>query len=116
VKRGQMLKLDQKTVVGLLEWAGLAVPNAPLKQLSQREKDKASSVFMPKVRKQRPSVLDRVPRAEGEPYAHKPAAPRKATDSKKPGPKKSANRRVRQTSDLNPPAMQKKSDRNRGRG
>ncbi|PPC94999.1 MAG: 23S rRNA pseudouridylate synthase B [Methylotenera sp.] len=116
VKRGQMLKLDQKTVVGLLEWAGLAVPNAPLKQLSQREKDKASAVFMPKVRKQRPSVLDRVPRAEGEPYAHKPAAPRKGPDSKKPGPKKSVNRRVRQTSDLNPPAMQKKSDRNRGRG
>jgi 23S rRNA pseudouridine2605 synthase len=61
-------------------------------------------------------VLDRVPRAEGEPYAHKPAAPRKGADSKKPGPKKSANRRVRQTSDLSPPAMQKKSDRNRGRG
>lgn len=120
VKRGQMLKLDQKTVVGLLEWAGLTVPSAPLKQLSQREKDKASAVFMPKVRKQRPSVLDRVPRAEGEPYAHRPAAPRsvdpRGSTGKKPGPKKSANRRVRQTSDLNPPAMQKKSDRNRGRG
>ena len=40
VKRGTMLKLEQKEVVGLLEWAGLPVPSAPLKQLSQREKDK----------------------------------------------------------------------------
>jgi 23S rRNA pseudouridine2605 synthase len=116
VKRGQMLKLDQKTVVGLLEWAGLEVPKTPLKQLSQREKDKASAVFMPKVRKQRPSVLDRVPRTDAEPYAHKPAAPRKGPDTKKSVSRKPVNRRIRQTSDLNAPAMQKKSDRNRGRG
>ena len=66
VKRGQMLKLEQKEVVGLLEWAGLAVPNAPLRQLTQREKLKATTVFMPKVRKQRGSILDRAPRQEGE--------------------------------------------------
>ena len=62
VKRGTMLKLEQKEVVGLLEWAGLPVPSAPLKQLSQREKDKATAVFVPKVRKQRISALDRPPR------------------------------------------------------
>jgi 23S rRNA pseudouridine2605 synthase len=71
---------------------------------------------MPKVRKQRPSVLDRVPRTDDEPYAHKPAAPRKGPDTKKSVSKKPVNRRIRQTSDLNAPAMQKKSDRNRGRG
>jgi len=36
--------------------------------------------------------------------------------SKKSVPRKPANRRVRQTSDLHAPQMQKKSDRNRGRG
>ena len=42
-----MLKLEQKQVVDLLEWAGLEVPKAPLRQLNQREKDKATTVFMP---------------------------------------------------------------------
>lgn len=120
VKRGQMLKLEQKEVVGLLEWAELAVPNAPLKQLSQREKDKSTTVFTPKVRKQRVSALDRPPRdaaTEGEarPYRGKTGAARNSL-AKKPAPRKPANRRVRQTSDLSAPQMQKKSDRNRGRG
>ena len=125
VKRGQMLKLEQKQVVDLLEWAGLEVPKAPLRQLTQREKDKATTVFMPKVRKQRTSILDRVPREAGDgdskPYRSKDGArgtASKGPATKKPGPKKSANRRVRQTSDLpaQAPKMQKKSDRNRGRG
>ena len=119
VKRGQMLKLEQKEVVGLLEWADLPVPSAPLRQLTQREKLKATTVFMPKVRKQRVSALDRPPRdsAEGEvrPYRGKADATRKEAP-KKPAPRKNENRRVRQTSDLNAPQMQKKSDRNRGRG
>lgn len=120
VKRGQMLKLEQKEVVGLLEWAELAVPSAPLKQLSQREKDKSTAVFTPKVRKQRVSALDRPPRdaaTEGEarPYRGKTDAARNSL-AKKPAPRKPANRRVRQTSDLDAPQMQKKSDRNRGRG
>jgi len=118
VKRGQMLKLEQKEVVGLLEWAGLAVPSAPLRQLTQREKLKATTVFMPKVRKQRGSILDKMPRVEGdgEPYGKRPAKPSNNPNAKKSVPGKPANRRVRQTSDLNAPAMQKKSDRNRGRG
>ncbi|HNU65537.1 MAG TPA: pseudouridine synthase [Methylotenera sp.] len=120
VKRGTMLKLEQKEVVGLLEWAGLPVPNAPLRQLTQREKDKATSVFVPKVRKQRVSALDRPPREVGERTSYRGNnAPNSAT--KKPAlnsnkPKRPANRRVRQGSDLNAPTMQKKSDRNRGRG
>ncbi|MSP87007.1 MAG: pseudouridine synthase [Methylotenera sp.] len=118
VKRGTMLKLEQKEVVGLLEWADLPVPSAPLRQLTQREKLKATTVFMPKVRRQRISALDRPPRAaaEGEarPYRGKTDAARKEV-AKKPAPRKNENRRVRQSSDLTAPAMQKKSDRNRGR-
>jgi 23S rRNA pseudouridine2605 synthase len=124
VKRGQMLKLEQKEVVGLLEWADLAVPSAPLKQLTQREKDKSTAVFTPKIRKQRVSALDRKPRdaADGEArqYRGKTDGARNSTSNvnaaKKPAPRKPANRRVRQTSDIAAPQMQKKSDRNRGRG
>jgi 23S rRNA pseudouridine2605 synthase len=129
VKRGQMLKLEQKQVVDLLEWAGLEVPKTPLKQLSQREKDKATSVFMPKVRRQRMSALDRTPRNEFSGKKGENSRPVSRTNvgsqgveySKKPAPKKSVpkkseHRRVRQTSDLTAPKMQKKSDRNRGRG
>lgn len=120
VKRGKMLKLEQKEVVGLLEWAGLEVPKAPLRQLTQREKLKATAVFTPKVRKQRVSALDRPPRdaAEGEArgYRGKSDAAR-GPAARKPAPRKpAANRRVRQSSDLGAPQMQKKSDRNRGRG
>ena len=122
VKRGTMLKLEQKQVVDLLEWAGLEVPKTPMKQLSQREKDKATAVFVPKVRKQRVSALDRKPRSEflGEKTENNRPGSRMDTGVKatykKPAPRKSENRRVRQTSDLTPSKMQKKSDRNRGRG
>jgi 23S rRNA pseudouridine2605 synthase len=119
VKRGQMLKLEQKTVVDLMEWAGLEAPKTPLRQLNQREKDKATTVFMPKVRKQRGSVLNRKPPELGEDvkpvYRGKTDDARNAT-AKKPTPRKNANRRIRQTSDITPPKMQHKSDRNRGRG
>jgi len=120
VKRGSMLKLEQKEVVGLLEWADLPVPSAPLRQLTQREKLKSTTVFTPKIRKQRVSALDRVPRTDGEPYSRKPSVARKEAP-KKPAPRKNENRRVRQTSDLTTSdaqknSIQKKSDRNRGRG
>ena len=133
VKRGQMLKLEQKTVVDLLEWAGLEVPKAPLRQLNQREKDKATTVFMPKVRKQRGSVLNRKPPElgeDGKPVYKARTGAAKGAEAKKPTPRKPANRRVRQTSDLpqdlkkldmqtsdkQKASLQKKSDRNRGRG
>ena len=111
-------------MVDLLEWAGLEVPKAPLRQLNQREKDKATTVFTAKVRKQRQGVLDRVPRDNGGRESIEGSVTqnrsrnsnlRDAT-AKKPAPRTNANRRIRQTSDLAAPAMQKKSDRNRGRG
>lgn len=121
VKRGQMLKLEQKEVVKLLEWAGLPVPKAPLRQLTQREKLKATTVFTPKVRKQRRSVLDTPQRHEDGGQA-RPHRENKSDSARHPKAKKStpskpaAQRRIRQSSDLNAPKMQKKSDRNRGRG
>jgi len=126
VKRGQMLKLEQKQVVDLLEWAGLEVPKTPLKQLNQREKDKATTVFMPKVRKQRVSALDRDPayrkpqESSGNGMPGRPTNTGSQSITKKSVPRKSENRRVRQTSDLPAPKTnnrpQKKSDQNRGRG
>lgn len=118
VKRGQMLKLEPKEVIGILEWAGLEAPKAVPRQLSQREKDKLTTVFTPKERKQRGSVLNRPPREgrvdigsqdRAKSNEFKPKAPRKPLQ----------NRRVR--GDLSAPQntgpkLQKKSDRNRGRG
>ncbi|OYY48955.1 MAG: 23S rRNA pseudouridylate synthase B [Methylophilales bacterium 28-44-11] len=115
VKRGSMLKLEQKQVVELLEWAGLPIPNAPLKQLNQREKDKATTVFVPKVRKQRGSILNREPRDPNESGSSSRSGTKESA-TRKPISKKPVNRRIRQSTDLAAPALQKKSDRNRGRG
>ncbi|HSI24612.1 MAG TPA: 23S rRNA pseudouridylate synthase B, partial [Methylotenera sp.] len=120
----------QKQVVDLLEWAGLEVPRTPMKQLNQREKDKATSVFVPKVRKQRVSALDRDPahrksRVTGEQTRPAGQDVDKKTSLNKPVARKPANRRIRQTSDLpqdlkradrQKQGLQHKSDRNRGRG
>jgi 23S rRNA pseudouridine2605 synthase len=121
VKRGTMLKLEQKQVVELLEWAGLDVPKTPLKQLNQREKDKATAVFVPKVRKQKMSALDRDPAYKKQHDSSESGRPGSRTNAgsqsiaKKPAPRKNENRRIR--GDVpSAPAMQKKSDRNRGRG
>lgn len=109
LKRGTMLKLEQKQVVGLLEWAGLEVPRKPLKQLSPREKDRATRVFVPKVRKQRRSLLE---------TANAPAASERPARSAPKQP-----RRIRQDADLKQASQQnarvnsgarKRSDRGRG--
>jgi 23S rRNA pseudouridine2605 synthase len=111
LKRGTMLKLEQKQVVALLEWAGLPVPRKPLKQLSPHEKDRATRVFVPKVRKQRRSLLEAAtsPASAERPQRAAPSQPR----------------RIRQESDLVQTSRQnarlnsgakKRSDRNRNRG
>ena len=134
VKRGTMLKLEQKQVVDLLEWAGLEVPKTPMKQLSQREKDKATSVFVPKVRKQRMSALDRDPARRRTRETGENNRPGSRTDTvsqgrvsdvefKKPAPKPNTKRRIRGDLPAVPKVSapvknrpQKKSDNNRGRG
>lgn len=111
LKRGTMLKLEQKQVVSLLEWAELPVPRKPLKQLSPHDRDRATRVFVPKVRKQRRSLLE--------------AANAPTTSSERPARAPTGNRRIRQNSDLKQASLQnarinsgakKRSDRNRGRG
>jgi len=120
VKRGQMLKLEPKEVLGILEWAGLEAPKAPPRQLNQREKDKLTTVFTPKERKRRGSVLNHPPREKRMDIGSQPHE--KASEFKPKAFKKpAANRRIRQASDLNEknpnaPKQQKRSDRNRGRG
>ncbi len=103
-----------------------------MKQLSQREKDKATSVFVPKVRKQRSSVLDRDTSQrnpirkshDSNARENSRAAGRMDAGSqgadKKPYPKP-GKRRIRQSSDVpvankQKAGVQHKSDRNRGRG
>lgn len=118
VKRGQMLKLEPKEVIAILEWAGLEAPKAAPRQLSQREKDKLTTVFTPKERKQRGSVLNRPPRESRVDIGSQDRA--KSNEFKPKAPRKPLqNRRVRgdlSTPQNTGPKLQKKSDRNRGRG
>ncbi len=98
VKRGSMLKLEQKQVVDLLEWAGLPIPKAPLRQLNQREKDKATTVFTPKVRKRRGKVIDHPPKARDEAGSADRQGPKTGARKPRTGPSKrkpAKNRRIR---------------------
>ena len=52
LKRGMMLELSQKEVIGLLEWAGLETPKTPPRQLSAREKEKSGVAFTPKPKRE----------------------------------------------------------------
>ena len=101
LKRGMMLELSPKEITGLLEWAGLPLPRTPPRQLTTREKDQLGKTFMPKEHKPAPARTAATKSGSGKPGAGK--AP-------------TANRRIRQSSDMVPPRQQKRSDRNRGRG
>jgi 23S rRNA pseudouridine2605 synthase len=125
LKRAQMLEIEPKDVVGLMEWAGLEVPRVPLRQRSAREIEKSSKVFTPKERKtpgreQGDSAMSRRPAGgaprEVAPGSRAPADGRRSTAGRPAARKPAANRRIRQGSDMPGPAQQKKSDRNRGRG
>ena len=102
LKRGQMLELPPREVTELLEWAGLPVARAP--QRTQKEKESLGKTFRPKERKP-----ESRPRTLGAPAA-------KATDKKPSSSKVPAAKRRVTGENLAPPAQQKRSDRNRGRG
>ena len=136
LKRGMMMALEPKEILGLLEWAGLEAPKGPMRQRSAKEIENASIAYTPKAKvRKAPSSREGASRAmtgraapaetanapagarrtgRDQPADGRAAAPtgRPANKSSKP----TGNRRVRQTSDLNPPKQQKRSDRNRGRG
>lgn len=97
VKRGQMLELPAKDVASLLEWAGLPVPR--VRQQTKRVEEMQGKSFRPKERK---------PENRARPAAAAPAA-------RKTQPAKPTKRRVT-GEQMSPPAQQKRSDRNRGRG
>jgi 23S rRNA pseudouridine2605 synthase len=101
LKRGMMMELEHKEIIGLLEWAGLPVPKGPPRQKTAREKEQAGKTFMPKERKPAEARGAAQPRAAGKPVTRKPDP---------------AKRRIRQSGDLSAPKQQKRSDRNRGRG
>lgn len=107
LKRGQMLELPPKDVAGLMEWAGLAVSRSP--QRTPKERENLGKTFTPKER--RPD--SRTKRTVAEPgKSPRTGGPRsKAPASKTPA----AKRRIR-GDDTAPPAQQRRSDRNRGRG
>ncbi len=139
LKRGMMMAVEPKDVISLLQWAGLEAPKGPLKQRSKREIEKAATAYTPKSRNAVPAREDaRMERNGAERSSAKvtkeqrtdhpapttaararpPVTANKPGTGKKPGiaKKPSANRRVRQASDLTPPKQQKRSDRNKGRG
>ena len=110
VKRGQMLEMPPKEVAALLEWAGLAVPRSG--QRTQRENEKFGKTFTPKERRpetrgKRPPVPGAAAKTSGRPASAAGRPPAKSVDPSK--------RRVR-GDEMAPPAQQRRSDRNRGRG
>jgi 23S rRNA pseudouridine2605 synthase len=106
LKRGQMLELPPKEVSGLLEWAGLAVPRSP--QRSQKEKESLGKAFTPKERKPE----NRTARPTGSSAKSSQSS---TTSARNPSSKAPAKRRIRDDN-MTPPAQQRRSDRNRGRG
>lgn len=106
LKRAQMLELPPKEVASLLEWAGLAVPRSP--QRTPKERESLGKTFTPKERRSD----SREKRVAGDPAkGPRSAVPRARAPAKAPA----AKRRIR-GDDLTPPAQQRRSDRNRGRG
>lgn len=101
LKRGQMLELPPKEVAGLLEWAGMPVPR--MAQRPQKEKDSLGKSFIPKERK--PQTRERG--TPGATARARPGAPASGAPA--------AKRRIR-GDQMAPPAQQRRSDRNRGRG
>ena len=129
VKRAQMLELAPKEVVKLLEWAGMDAPRAPLPQRTKREIENSSKVFTPKERKMpakrssfiKPGSEDSASAPSSRPNDHRQreSINKRGTETpsaKKPRKPATTNRRIRQSGDLNGPALQKRSDRNRRRG
>jgi 23S rRNA pseudouridine2605 synthase len=106
LKRGQMLELPPKEVAGLLEWAGLPVPRSP--QRTQKEKDSLGKTFTPKERKSASR--------DGKPAGDFSKAPRSDSPSARVPSKAPASKRRIRGDNMTPPAQQRRSDRNRGRG
>ena len=87
LKRGMMLELSPKEVTGLLEWAGLATPKAPPRQLTAREKEKAGVAFTPKPKRE---ARERVAASERRRYERQRDEERNAPGREKTSREKSS--------------------------
>ena len=99
LKRGMMLELSQKEVTGLLEWAGLATPKTPPRQLTAREKEKAGVAFTPKPKREareRVAASERR-RHERQRDEERNAPGREKTSGEKSGYAKTGQERTEQT-------------------
>ena len=87
LKRGMMLELSQKEVTGFLEWAGLAMPKVPPRQLTAREKEKAGVAFTPKPKRE---ARERVAASERRRHERQRDEERNAPGREKTGREKSS--------------------------
>lgn len=139
VKRGQILELSPKEVGVLMESTGLEVGRSRQKVQTKREKENQGKAFTPKPRKitsnafgipakpvkPRKIIADADGATSGEVKARRPreqtvrartpSAPT-AAPAKRPAKKAPAAKRRITGEGMAAPAMQRKSDRNRGRG
>jgi 23S rRNA pseudouridine2605 synthase len=104
LKRGQMLAMEDKEVRQLLEWAELAIPNSPQRQMSAREKDQAGRPFTPKAKPGSPTIKS------SKSAMAKPEIKAEAEIKSRP-PRKAGWAKAH-----NPATQKRRSDRNRGRG
>lgn len=113
LKRGMMLELSPKEVLGLLEWAGLSAPKGPLRQLSTREKDRLGTAFTPKPKKE---ARERVAASERRRHAREHDEERNAPrerDAKKIGSKPEGAGRPRQKTHASTSSRKKSTPRRR---
>ena len=110
LKRGQMLAMEDKDVRELLEWAELAIPKSPQRQMSARERDQAGRPFTPKVKPGSPAIRSSRP-GSAKPMASPTAKQTpQAADAAKPRPVKKAG----WARAANPVAKQRGNMRKRG--
>ncbi len=114
LKRGQMLAMEDKDVRELLEWAELAIPRSPQRQMSARERDQAGRPFTPKAKPGSPAIRSsksgmRKPMEKSATDSNKKPAAETAIEPKSRPPKKAGWARAE-----NPVAKQRGNLRKRG--
>ncbi len=89
LKRGQMLAMEDKDVRELLEWAELAIPRSPQRQMSARERDQAGRPFTPKAKPGSPTIRSsKSGIAKPATDSTKKSAPETAIETKQRAPRK----------------------------
>ena len=100
LKRAMMMEMPPKQVQEILEWAGLSVPRAPLKQMSKREKERLGQAYTPKLRK---PARERLAQRDADERRQQAFELRNAPESEGRAPRRGAGR-------VNPASATKASD------